>query len=304
MNAVAPLSSKLLAFVIDRGSKGEGSPELEAALALALAGARKAWPNVVLDEEVFLRHLAEHLPDGPPAEAVERMHTSDLYLACACAKHDARALASFDARFLCDVGSFVAQIDRSPAFADEARQQLREKLLVPAEGERAKIAEYSGKGPLGGWLRVASVRTALNMRRGKHGVEGQDVRTSDAAGTGRGELLSPGADPELDYMKTRYSEELRSALETTLAGLSLEERTVLRMHYVDRLNIEQIGLAYHVHRATAARWISVSREKILKETKRLLSTKLEIGQGEVESMIGLVRSQLDVSIYRLLDGEG
>jgi len=68
--------------------------------------------------------------------------------------------------------------------------------------------------------------------------------------------------------------------------------------------LEQIGLAYHVHRATAARWISVSREKILKETKRLLSTKLEIGQGEVESMIGLVRSQLDVSIYRLLDGEG
>jgi RNA polymerase sigma-70 factor, ECF subfamily len=73
------------------------------------------------------------------------------------------------------------------------------------------------------------------------------------------------------------------------------------MHYVDGLNIEEIGLAYRVHRATVARWLAASREKILDETKRLLSQGLKLDREEVQSMIDLVRSRLDVSIYRLLD---
>ena len=54
----------------------------------------------------------------------------------------------------------MARIDSSSQFVDEVKQGLRERLLV---GPPPRIAEYSGSGPLGGWLRVVSVRLAITF---------------------------------------------------------------------------------------------------------------------------------------------
>jgi RNA polymerase sigma-70 factor (ECF subfamily) len=270
----------------------EATPALEGLLGAALVAGRAAWPSVKLEGPPFVAHVAGLLAsEGDVSGALQAMRASEVYLACALAQGDARAVAAFEARYLSEVASFIAQIDRSPTFADDVRQQLREKLLVRSVAGRApKIAEFTGRGPLGGWLRVAAVRTALNLKRGT-------ARASEDVGA---ELASLAPDPELDYLKTRYGKELREALQTTLASLSADERTVLRMHYIDGLNIDEIGVTYRVHRSTVARWLAASREKILEETKRILSKSLRIDKQEVESMIGLVRSQLDASIHRFL----
>jgi RNA polymerase sigma-70 factor, ECF subfamily len=300
MRETTPLSKAFLAHVRDLPAGAQPSPDLERLLASALETARAAWPDVRVEDAEVLEYVAARLPeDGAPdaATRLAEMHVSDLYLACACARGDDRALKAFDVHFLPEVASFVAQIDRSPSFAVEVRQQLREKLFFHVEGEAPKIADFTGRGPLGGWLRVAAVRTALNLRRSRKDHDD----ANDPAGPA---LVPPTPDPELDYLKTRYGRELREALVTTLANLPADERNVLRMHYIDGLNIDEVGTAYRVHRSTVARWLSASREKILKETKRALGEKLHLDRGEVESMIGLVQSQLDVSIYRLLDEPG
>ncbi len=72
------------------------------------------------------------------------------------------------------------------------------------------------------------------------------------------------------------------------------------MHYLDGLNIDEIGASFRVHRSTVARWLAQARERILEETRKLLSSRLQIGRAEAESVIHLVQSQLDVSIYRYL----
>jgi RNA polymerase sigma-70 factor (ECF subfamily) len=281
----------------DKGMRQDMTPSLEQTLRTALRAGRAAWPDVQVDEAAGVEYLAKRLPEGePPADALASMHVTDLYLACACSRGDPRALAAFETHFLSAVASFVGQIDKSDSFADEVRQQLREKLFVCAPGDVPKIAEYTGRGPLGGWLRVASVRAALNLRRGN-----KTVVDPDDAGPA---LVSPTPDPEIDYLKTRYGHALREALQATLAALPADERNVLRMHYIDGLNIDEIGGAYRVHRSTVARWLSSARDRILEETKKALQGKLQLGHGEVESMIGLVQSQLDVSIYRFLGRPG
>lgn len=253
-----------------------------------------AWPGVVVDEAEFSRHLAAVVAEGTdPETALETLHAADLYLACALARGDTRALSAFEGRFLPEVAGYVAQIERNPAFVDEVRQTLREKLFVVEAGGVPKIAEYTGRGPLGAWLRISCVRIALNLRRrAKNNVE------PDAEGGHQ--LRSPAADPEIDYLKTRYRREFREAFQATIASLTGDERTVLRMHYIDGLTIDQIGAAYRVHRSTVARWLAQSREKIMAETKRLLTERLKVAPSEVDSLIGLVRSQLDVSIYKYL----
>jgi RNA polymerase sigma-70 factor (ECF subfamily) len=273
---------------------------LEAALGELMDACAAAWPGLAVDTGGFLKHVAERIEESDDViSALRSIHGPDLYLAFGCASGAPRALAALEERFLPEVAGYIAQIDRSPMFADEVRQTLRERLLVASRAEggamqRPKIAEYTGRGALGAWLRVSSVRIALNMRRGvKREVASEGDKTP--------ELRAPGIDPEMDYLKTRYKEEFKEVFKTTLESLSGDERTVLRLHYLDGLTLDQIAVAYRVHRSTAARWLAQSREKIVDETKRLLQQRLNANPAEVESLLAVVRSQLDVSIYKFLN---
>jgi len=263
-------------------------------LATVIQRGERRWPGVKVDAAALAAHVRPLLPEGAPLLAsLEALHAEDLYLACGCALADDKALKAFEAEFLPQVGDYVSQIDRDPVFVDEVRQRLRERLFVPAEaGARPRICEYTGRGALGAWLRVVAVRVALNLRRrAKVTVSAEDDEPA---------LRSPAPDPEVDYLKTRYGQEFRAAFRATLDTLSRDERNLLKLHYLEGLNIDEIGVAYHVHRATVARWLAAARERILEETRRQLADRLDAGSDDVDSVLALVRSQLDVSIYKLL----
>ena len=103
-------------------------------------------------------------------------------------------------------------------------------------------------------------------------------------------------DPELAFLKSHYRDEVHRALKDALAGLDADERNVLRLHFLDGLSTERIAVVYGVHRATVARWVSRGREALLRGTHQLLTERLRIGRGEVESLIGIVQSQLGLSL--------
>jgi len=75
---------------------------------------------------------------------------------------------------------------------------------------------------------------------------------------------------------------------------------VLRLHLLDGLNIDRIGQLHDVHRATAARWLASAREALAKDTQRILQARLQVSRSEFESLLRLVRSDLDVSLCRIL----
>jgi RNA polymerase sigma-70 factor, ECF subfamily len=243
--------------------------------------AAAAWPDLPIDADGFRAYLAQRPTDVP--------HVADLYLAFACANGDARAIAAFD-KLLAQTGAFIARIDSSAAFADEVRQLLREKLLVARPTGPAKITDYTGRGPLGAWLRVAAVRTALNLRRS----QGTAVRPPAPI------AMRSAPDPELDHLRTRYAGELKAAFQTTLEALDTDERNVLRLHYLDGMSIDEIGRLYRIHRATAARWIERARDKILVETRRLFNERHRLTPTELDSVIDMLQSKFDVSIERFL----
>src|SRR5689334_13258114 len=82
--------------LLDPDQRGDGTM-----LAEIVAQARAAWPMVELATEHFVEHLAARLGDADDPElALRAMHTSDLYLACACMRGDAGAVAAFEAHCL------------------------------------------------------------------------------------------------------------------------------------------------------------------------------------------------------------
>src|SRR5688500_12359726 len=74
-------------------------PALRAALSDFLQQARAADPAWSIDDVTFVEHVARVLEDGADLAALERLRAADLYLACACAAGDERALAGFEAEY-------------------------------------------------------------------------------------------------------------------------------------------------------------------------------------------------------------
>jgi RNA polymerase sigma-70 factor (ECF subfamily) len=72
------------------------------------------------------------------------------------------------------------------------------------------------------------------------------------------------------------------------------------MHFVDGLTIDEIGALYQVHRATAARWISGARNTLLADTRARLTARLALTPSQFDSLMRLVRSELDLSLQRLV----
>jgi RNA polymerase sigma-70 factor, ECF subfamily len=280
--------------LVERGGRppAPSAVSVESALRRADAAGRAAWPNVPLQPEAFAAHVADRVrTGGDPEEAIAGLHAADLFLACACALGIPQALAEFERVELSRVPAVVRRIDASAAFADDVAQAMREAFLVPARGGRARIAEYSGRGPLASWVRVVAVRTALRLgkeRRASAPLEGED------------EL--PGiVDPELDHLKFRYRWAYEEAFEAALAALPDRDALMLKLHYVDRLNIDRIGALYGMHRATVARWRARVRRGLLAATREELRRRISMTPAEFESLLALVRSQLVVSIRTALD---
>lgn len=280
------------AFLSAREDAPSAEP-LEARLARVWEVAHAAWPGVTLEAPRFIAHLARHLSAESAVEALERLHLGDLYLACACAQGVPAALAAFEARLLPEVDVALGRMKLPPATVDEVRQQLRQKMLVSTPEAPARLAAYPGTGPLVGWVRAAALWLALDqLRRGAGDAHADDTALPF--------LVEPGDDPELAYLKTTYRAEFNAAFAQALTSLAPRQRNVLRLKYLDGLSIDQLGALYGVHRATAARWALSAQEALLAETRRLLTERLRLTHSQLDSVLRLISSQIDVNLSRLL----
>ena len=267
---------------------------LDAALARAIDDARARWPGVDVAPELYVRHLASRVPDDTAAAtALAGLETADLYLACACARGVARAIELFDAHHFADLAIALRRLRLDDAVLDEVKQQLRVQLFVPDGDELPDIALYAGRGELRLWVRSTGVRAALKLLR-------RDRRLDPDGDDALAEVAADVDDPLLVHLKQTYAAEFKAAFGEAVAALTPRQRNLLRHHLVDALSIDEVGRIYRVHRATAARWVAGAREELMATTLRLLRGRLAIAPADLESIVRLVRSQLDLSIHRVL----
>ncbi|HSK02339.1 MAG TPA: hypothetical protein VK932_13900, partial [Kofleriaceae bacterium] len=261
----------------------------------ALAAAREAWPQVRLPEPLLAAFFGPRLTGADLAAALATAPVADLALAAACLAQEPTAHAAFDA-VLTEVDAAGASTRSPRELVEEVKQVLRVQLLVPRDGKPPGIGGYKGKGPLRGWLRITATRELIRHQK-KRTREATAARPLEEM---LGAALGDGGDPVLDQMKVEYRAEFAAALRAAIAALSAEDRTLLRQQIVDGLSIDALGAAYGVHRATAARWANGARGALVAATRTQLAARLAVSAEEVDSVIRLVRSQLDASVVRYL----
>lgn len=227
----------------------------------------------------FADQLAERLGAG-----ADPQNAADLVLAAACLTGHPAALAILERDHLSSVAAALARRRLTPADVDEVLQQLREKLLL---GERPRLREYAGRGPLRSFLRIAALRTAHNLRRAAGPI---------APSLGA-EQIAPD-DAELAALEVRHAAEIKRALQTGLKTLGLRERTVFRLHLLDGLSLDEIGRLYGVNKSSVSRWLSAARAHLLDTARSELAARL--APGDLASLVRAFRGNLDLSLTRLL----
>jgi RNA polymerase sigma-70 factor (ECF subfamily) len=270
-----------------------GDETLTARLDGAWDAATATWPELSLAPARLGAWIAERTVGARELDGMLAPTTAaELYLACACAGGDETAMAQLEVHYFPLVRASLARM-RLPAHSvDEILQGLRGQLLLRHRDGRPGIAGFRGRGALGAWLSVSAVRAACKLlKRGKDEKSDGDAALERLSGSAR--------DVEGQYSKAWSQGAFQRAFAQAMGQLSARDKSLLRLHYLDSVTIDQLGGLYRTHRATAARWLAMARQRLLDGTRAALTADLQIPLADCDSIIQAAQSQLDMTFHRL-----
>jgi RNA polymerase sigma-70 factor (ECF subfamily) len=280
---------------------GSGRPVAdEAGLPDALVGkwdtARAAWPGIEVAPERFARELARRIAthtEDVTAAALEATHGGDVYLAIACCDGNTPAITQLDELIGRELRLAAGKLRASPDQTSEVHSELRRILVVDDAERGAALRDYAGRGDLRGYVRVSATRALIRaINRGRREIAVDDDEVFDR--------MLPIDDPEISILRAQYRETVDAALRAALAALDARSRALLRYQLIDGWSIDQVGKLYGVHRATAARWLTEARTLLGDTIRQELASRLRIAASEVDSIVRLVQSRVDMSLDRML----
>ncbi|WNG28191.1 sigma-70 family RNA polymerase sigma factor [Cystobacter fuscus] len=261
---------------------------------------RSRWPRLDLSYQVFAAYLLQRLPPAAPeiplAQVLDKLHIADLYLACACVYNVPEAVPTLEQHCLRRLRDSFHPPSSS---LDDVLQMVRVHLLLGTSTTEPKLPTYRGKSKLSSWIRVIAVRMHLHQNQ-KALV---DERPEENVIKALAALPTPGPDAELGLIKSRFQRHFNQALRESFAALSHEQRNLLRFYYIDELTTTELGKLLGVAQPTASRRLADARAAVYEETRRRLQERLRLSSQEFESMLNVVRSQLDLSLSQLLKEE-
>jgi RNA polymerase sigma-70 factor (ECF subfamily) len=265
-------------------------PDLAAVLGDLWVRARVEWPELELSQEAFLDHVAERVPPDADGNVLGELFAADLYLAAACFHREVAAIVACERAHADDIERGFDSLGATPGLREETWQRLRERIFVGVGDQPPAIGSFTGRGSLRKWLRVAATRLALNVIRSQR----RETPLDQAP-----DLEDAADDLELGHFKRTYQAAFKQAFGEALGSLTAEKRTLLRMHLLDKMTIDDIAALHHVHRTSAARWLREARADLADGTRERLRVQLGIAGDELESVMKIVRSRLDLSLTRL-----
>ncbi len=261
-------------------------PGLRDAVQFVTASGMARWPSLAVDGSALMRYLAE-TPASPgsasPSLAAER------YLAFACAERVPQAVETFQALYSDAIDGGARSVDTSREFVEEVRQRVLELLFTGSSSGAPRILQYKGQGPLGAWLRTTAKRLALRLAstsRAEHLVPEEALANE----------LADACDQELSLLRAHYSKLFREALVGALRELPARERTLLQLSLVGGISTVRIAKMYQLNQSTISRQLQRAANKTFDNVRHRLRIELGIASTELESLLAIVRSHIEMTL--------
>lgn len=201
-------------------------------------------------EQVVQEVIAKYLPGNATGSAVHELCSSlrveELALARACAAGHERAWEVFLTRYREKLYNIAGYIAKESSAARELADSIYADLYgttTRGETRKSKLASYTGRGSLEGWLRTVMAQEFVNRYRRQRRTVSLDEESEEGA-----QFAAPTPEPAL-----AVDARVEKATDDALAELSSEDKFVLASYFLDSRTLAEIARALGVHESTVSR---------------------------------------------------
>jgi RNA polymerase sigma-70 factor (ECF subfamily) len=261
-----------------------------------------------LDKYLFRGNSAAK--SGEVAAFVDELRADDLCLILACEKSDESAWNDLVSGFDGTVRSAARKIASGGTEAEDLASSIWAELYglkATEKGVRkSKLAYYSGRGSLGGWLRAVVSQLAVDefRKQSKYVQIEEDREFENLANEVSENSDHPGrgnsGSPEDLLTEKRTEADVSDALENAIRTLEPEDRLILKLYYFDGLKLKQIADTFGYHEATASRKLVRIQAEIRKHVERTLHEQHGWNDSEVKRYLADTAATLGISFEKLL----
>jgi RNA polymerase sigma-70 factor (ECF subfamily) len=243
---------------------GETSASMESVLAdiyikskCELCGLSRAQFDNIL-AEIGRKYLPADSTQNEVCDFYASLRVEELALARACATGNEHAWEVFLTRYREKLYEIAGYITKESSTARELADSIYADLYgtVRRDGERAsKLASYTGRGSLEGWLRTVMAQEHVNRYRRQRRLVSLDEEAEEGA-------QFATAEPETAIVADPRVE---GAVDEVLAALGPEERFVLASYFLDERTLADIARSLGVHESTISRKLDKLAKSLRKQ---------------------------------------
>lgn len=220
------------------------------------------------------------------------LRVEELALARACAAGNNSAWEIFLTRYREKLYQSALRIAREDSAARELADTLYADLYGTTlrNGERvSKLASYTGRGSLEGWLRTVLAQEYVNRYRRTRKLVSLDEESEEGV-----QFRAAESEPVLSS-----DPKLAEATDEALAQLPAEDRMILSAYFLDERTLAQIARMLGVHESTISRKV----DKLTKQLRKQILAGLGrrgMSRRQAEEALEIDVRDLQVNIRRTL----
>ena len=197
-------------------------------------------------EEVGAKFLPSEAGLSETRDLYVSLKVEELVLARACAAGNEHAWETFLVRYREKLYDMATGITRESSSARELADGIYADLYgtVTREGQRVcKLASYSGRGSLEGWLRTVMAQEFVNRYRKQRKLVSLDEESEEGA-----QFAAEESDPAI-----AVDARVEAATDEALSALPNDDRFILAAYYLDDRTLAEIARTLRVHESTISR---------------------------------------------------
>lgn len=240
---------------------------------------------------------------------IDEIRADDLCLVIACERGDEKAwedlVANFDSTVKSAARKFASNNEDTEDLASSIWAELY-GLRVDADGnKKSKLAYYSGRGSLAGWLRAVVSQLAVDQfRKQSKFVQIEEDRefenlANEASGNTNNHIVSHAENPEDILNDKQTAGDVSAAVSSAISSLDAEDRLILKLYYFDDLKLKDIANTFGYHEATASRKLVRVQTDIRKSVERSLREQHGWTDAEVKRYLSETASKLGLNVEKL-----
>lgn len=268
------------------------------------------YSRVSASVEKYVLRDDEKASSSEVKDFIDVLNANDLCLIIACEKNDEAAWKDLVTKFDATVKSAARKVSNNAEDAEDLASSIWAELygLKEKNGKaKGKLAYYSGRGSLAGWLRAVVSQLAVDQFRKESKFvqieedrEFENLANESSENSNNSKVVAHTDNPEEVFTEKETRQNVAKALNSAIAKLEAEDRLLLKLYYFEDLKLKDIGATMGFHEATASRKLVRVQTEVRKSLEKILIAEYGWKQEEVKRTLAETASKLDLNIEKLL----